>query len=326
MRRFAHITGWGKHLPSRVLTNQEISKALPTSDDWIVSRTGIRERRIAAGTDTPSSLGLLAAQKALSCAGLTPDDVDLIITATSSPDRLLPACSAWIQQGLGTRPVPAFDVNAACSGFLYGMHIADQFIQTGAYRNVLVVGTEVYSRMLNWEDRSTCVLFGDGAGAMVLQASNNPGGILSCVAGNDASGADLIRVPGVSASPDEYPNGERYLSMDGGPVFKIAVRAIADSTLKALGQAELRPDDVDLFIPHQANIRIIRSAAQATHIPEDRVFINVDRYGNTAAASIPIAVCEAVESGRLHDGDKLLLAGVGAGFSWASMVVQWGTG
>lgn len=321
MTNYARIAGWGKYLPSRVLTNSDIAKTVPgADDDWIVTRSGIRERRIAADTETPSSMGILAAQEAMKQASVWPEEVDLIIAATSSPDRLLPSCAAFIERGLKTRAVPAFDLNAACSGSLYALHVAHQFIQTGAYRNILVVGTEVYSRMLNWEDRSTCVLFGDGAGALVLQASDEPGGILSCVAGNDASKADLIQVPGIS---DPCANGSAHLVMDGGRVFRTAVRTIVDSTRQALGLAELDIQDIDLFIPHQANLRLIDAATQAAGIPPEKLFVNVDRYGNTAAASIPVALCEAAECGRLRAGDRVLLAGVGAGFSWASMVVQW---
>jgi len=326
LSRYARIVGWGKYLPSQILTNHEIAQKLPTSHEWIVTRTGIHERRIAAEAETPSSMGVLAAQDALKQASLWPEDLDLIIAATSSPDRLLPSCAALIQKGLGAPPIPAFDLNAACSGFLYSLHVAHQLIQTGAYQTILVVGAEVYSRMLNWEDRSTCVLFGDGAGAMVLRASDAPGGILSCVAGNDGTRADLIQVPGISAScSDPLVNGRAHLTMDGGPVFKIAVRVLVDSAQRALDQAGLTPADLDLFIPHQANLRIIQSAAEATGIPKDKVFVNVDRYGNTAAASIPIAVCEAADAGRLKQGTRVLLAGVGAGFSWATMAVEWRT-
>ena len=324
MRQNAHIAGWGKYLPSRVVDNYELASTLATSHDWIVDRTGIHERRIAADDETPSTMGIEAARQALCKAGIVPADIDLIITANSSPERVFPATASLIQRGLGARPVGAFDINAACSGFVYGLFTAQQFVSAGIYRNVLVVGTEVYSRVLDWQDRTTCVLFGDGAGAAVVQASPEPGGILSCVLGNESAGAESVYMFGVAKSPlDERANEHHYLVMNGGQVFKYAVRAMIDSAHQALDQAGLTMQDIDLVIPHQANLRLIHSAAEALGVPEEKVFINVDRYGNTAAASIPIALCEAIESGCLHKDDRVVLMGVGAGISWASMVLEW---
>ena len=324
MRQFARVTGWGKALPRQLVDNDELSKTLPTSDEWITTRTGIRARRIASDEETPSTLGLEASRQALDVAGLNPTDIDLIITANSSPERVFPSTAALIQSGLGMRTVGAFDLNAACSGFLYGLYTAQQFISGGVYQKVLVVGADVYSRLLNWQDRSTCVLFGDGAGAAVIQASSEPGGILSAVMGNDHCGTDYVYTPGISASPlDETAAGGNFLVMNGAQVFKTGVRVMTDSTRQALDMAGITADAIDLFIPHQANLRIMRSVSESLGVPEEKVFVNVDRYGNTAGASIPIALCEAAESGRLHEGDVVALCAAGAGISWAAMVMEW---
>lgn len=324
MTKYARITGWGKHLPTRVMTNREFESFLDTSDEWIVSRTGIRERRIAAEDETASTMGINAARQALAYAGLEPQELDLVIAATCSTERVFPACASLIQHGLGARNAGAFDLNAACSGFVYGLDVARQFVQTGLQRNVLVVGTEVFSRLLDWRDRSTCVLFGDGAGAVVLQASDEPGGILSSVMGSDGSGADFLYVPGVCASPlDPLVNEHHHLVMNGAQVFKFAVRMVVDATCQAVCDAGLALEDIDLFIPHQANLRIITSATEALGIPQEKVFVNVERYGNTSAASIPIALCEAAEAGLLREGQRVVLAAVGGGLSWAAMVLEW---
>lgn len=323
----ARIVGWGKFLPERVLTNHELELRLPTSDEWITTRTGIKERRIASDLDTPATMGTAAARDALAAAQLSPTDIDLVITATSSPERVLPATASLIQRNLGMRPVGAFDLNAACSGFVYGLAMAAQFVEAGVYRNVLVVGAEVYSRLLDWDDRTTCILFGDGAGAAVVQQSSEPGGILGWVLGNDGSAADTISVRGIGAPPDENPTiaESPYLVMQGSTVFKMAVRAIIDSTKQVVSDAGLSLDDIDLLIPHQANVRIIHNAAETLGMSDERVFVNVDRYGNTAAASIPIALCEAVELGRVQEGQRIVLTTVGAGISWASMAIEWRT-
>lgn len=324
MLLFARITGWGKYLPQRVVDNHELSKTLATSDEWIAGRTGIRARRIAADDETASTMGIIAAQRALATAGVSPGEIDLIITANSSPERVLPSTAALIQKGLGAPPVGAFDLNAACSGFVYGLNVARQFVSTGAYRTVLVVGSEVYSRILNWQDRSSCVLFGDGAGAAVVQASIEPGGILSCVMGNESAGTEAVYVPSVAASPlDPLAQNGHYLVMNGHQVYKYAVRGMVESARKALDDARMEPSDLDLIIPHQANLRMIRNMAESLGVPEAKVFINVDRYGNTAGASIPIALCEAVESGRLQEGDRIAFVCAGAGISFASMIMEW---
>ncbi len=267
-------------------------------------------------------MALAASQGALRLADVQPQELDLIIVANSSPDRILPCTAAVLQQSLGSRNVGAFDLNAACSGFVYALSVAQQFLQTGVYRTVLVVGSEIYSRMLDWEDRATCVLFGDGAGAVVLQASDQPGGLMSCVLGNEGQGAEYLTAGAAKAGA--IPPTQEYLAMNGQQVYKYAVRAMAQATLDALAQAGISLNELDLFVPHQANLRIINAIAQSLGLPEDRIFANLDRYGNTAAASIPIALCEAVEAGRLLPGHKVVLVAAGAGISWGAMVLEWG--
>ncbi len=321
MARYARITGWGKYLPQKVLTNQELERLVDTSDAWIISRTGIKERRIAANDETASTMAVHAAREALKAAGLEPHCLDLVITATCTPELIFPACASLVQNSLGARKAAAFDLNAACSGFIYALATACQFITAGSYKNILVVGSEVYSRILNWKNRNTCVLFGDGAGAVVVQASDSPGS-LSFVLGNDGSRAGSIYTPG----PCGLNQGPYYLTMNGREVFRFAVNVICLATKQAVKAAGLELSDIDLLIPHQANTRILKSAAKAIGLPLEKVFINVDRYGNTSAASIPIALCEAIEEGRLKERDRLVLVGFGGGLSWAAMVLQWGQG
>ncbi len=320
MARYAQITGWGKYLPQKVLTNQDLERLVNTSDAWIMSRTGIRERRIAADDETASSMAVRAAGDALKVAGLEPSSLDLVIAATCTPEYIFPACASLVQNSLGARNAAAFDVNAACSGFIYALATACQFVSSGAYNNILVVGSEVYSRILDWKNRNTCVLFGDGAGAVIVQASDAPPGSLSFVLGNDGSKANSIYTPG----PCGLSNGPYYITMNGPEVFKFAVNVICLATRQAVKAAGLELSDIELVVPHQANIRILKSAAKALELPPEKVFINVDRYGNTSAASVPIALCEAVEEGRLKDGDHLVLVGFGGGLSWAAMVLEWG--
>ncbi len=320
MARYAQITGWGKYLPQKVLTNQDLELLVNTSNAWIMSRTGIRERRIAADDETASSMAVRAAGDALKIAGLEPRSLDLVIVATCTPEYIFPACASLVQSSLGAKNAAAFDVNAACSGFIYALATACQFVTSGAYNNILVVGSEVYSRILDWKDRSTCVLFGDGAGAVVVQASDAPAGLLSFVLGNDGSRANSIYTPG----PCGLSRGPYYITMNGPEVFKFAVNVICLATRQAVKSAGLEMSDIELVVPHQANIRILKSAAKALELPPEKVFINVDRYGNTSAASVPIALCEAVEERRLKDGDHLVLVGFGGGLSWAAMVLEWG--
>ncbi len=322
MARYAKITGWGKYLPEKVLTNHDLERLVDTSDAWILSRTGIRERRIAADNETASTMAVRATREALEVSGLKPESLDLVIAATCTPEHIFPACASLVQHSLGAKKAAAFDLNAACSGFIYALATACQFIKAGAYNNVLVVGSEVYSRILDWKDRSTCVLFGDGAGAAVVQASDSSRGMLSFVLGNDGSRANSIYTPG----PCGLNSGPYYITMNGPEVFKFAVNVLCLATRQAVKSAGLDLSDIELIIPHQANTRILKAAAKALELPPERVFINVDRYGNTSAASIPIALCEAMEQGRLKDGDHLVLVGFGGGLSWAAMALQWGAG
>jgi 3-oxoacyl-[acyl-carrier-protein] synthase-3 len=322
LARYARVIGWGKYLPEKVLTNQELERLVNTSDAWILSRTGIRERRIAADNETASSMAVRASRGALEVSGLKPDSLDLVITATCTPEHIFPACASSVQHSLGANKAAAFDVNAACSGFIYALATACQFIGSGAYNNILVVGSEVYSRILDWKDRNTCVLFGDGAGAVVVQAGDSSPGMLSFALGNDGSRANSIYAPG----PCGLNSGPYYITMNGPEVFKFAVNVLCLATRQVVKAAGLDLSDIELIIPHQANTRILKSAAKALELPPEKVFINVDRYGNTSAASIPIALCEAVKQGRLKDGDYIVLVGFGGGLSWAAMALEWGSG
>lgn len=312
------------YVPQRVVTNQELEALVHTTDAWILARTGIRERHIAADHETASSMAIAASREALERASLAPEALDLVIAATVTPERLFPATASVVQHALGANRAAAFDLNAACSGFVYALATAWQFIASGAYQNVLVVGSEVYSRILDWEDRATCVLFGDGAGAVLLQAQERPG-LLSFVLGSDGGGADLLYVPGLGASPVERArqDGRYHLQMNGREVFRFAVSIMADVSRQAVAEAGLEMEHVELLIPHQANRRIILAAAKALGLAPERVLINVDRYGNTSAASIPIALCEAVQSGCLKRGDHAVLVGFGGGLSWGALALEW---
>lgn len=322
MARYARITGWGKYLPQRVVTNKELEQKVATSDSWIRSRTGIQERRIANDEETASAMGFWAGKRALEVARLDPASLGLVIAATVTPERIFPACASVVQHALGAKKAAGFDLNAACSGFVYALATACQFIEAGTYDRILVVGSEVYSRILDWEDRATCVLFGDGAGAVVMEGVNSPPGTLSFILGSDGSGADLLYAPG----PCGVGNGRYYVSMIGQEVFKFAVQVMCQATRQAVKAARLELSDIELFIPHQANLRIIQAAAKLLGFPKERVFINIERYGNTSAASIPIALCEAIEQGRVKEGDHLALVGFGGGLSWAALVLEWGFG
>jgi 3-oxoacyl-[acyl-carrier-protein] synthase-3 len=316
----ARITGVGKHLPERVLTNDDLEKMVETSDQWIVDRTGIRERRIAAQEESSATLGAEAARMALQTAGLDAASIDLVVCATCTPDGMFPATASLIQDAIGARRAAAFDVNAACTGFLAALATGSQFIESGLYERVLVVGAEVFSRILDWTDRSTCVLFGDGAGAVVLERGES-GGIGSMVMKSDGSGAKLLYARGPASSLTE---AEGYcVVMDGREIFKLAVRAMEEASRQAIAAAGLGVDDVALIIPHQANQRITAAVAKGLGVPLDRVYSNVERYGNTSSASIPVALCEAWEDGRLSVGDQLLLVAFGGGLVWGASVVEW---
>jgi 3-oxoacyl-[acyl-carrier-protein] synthase-3 len=327
MTRFAHIVGWGMSVPSRILTNDDLSKIVDTTDEWIRSRTGIRQRHISGPRDTTASLAIEASLKALSVAGMPARHIGLVIVATTLPEYYFPSTACIVQDQLGASDAAAFDLSAACSGFVYGLSIASQMITCGSVNNALVIGSETMSRFLDWKDRSTCVLFGDGAGAVVLQASDRPGGILASALHADGSGGDLLMVPaGGSHLPTSLETVEKnlhYLTMNGREVYRFATRVMASSTLEVVHKAGLSLDDIRLIIPHQANSRIIESAAKELKLPMDRFVMNVDRYGNTSAASIPIAMCEAIEAGRIKPGDHIALVAFGGGLTWASAVVKW---
>ncbi len=328
MKTCAQVTGWGKGLPQHILTNDDLAQRVDTSDEWIRTRTGIAARRIADARESTATLAIRAARHALSVAGLAPAKLDLIIVATATPEYTFPSTACLVQDALGAAHAAAFDLSAGCSGFVYALGLAAQTIQAGAQRNVLVIGAETLSRIVDWKDRSTCVLFGDGAGAVVLQATEGEGGVLASVLGADGSGGDLLILPGGGsrkpASSTSYANGEHFIHMDGREVYRFATRIMARAAREALSAAGLRLADVALFIPHQANIRIIQSAARELNLPPERVYVNLQRYGNTSAASIPIAICEAVEEGRLQPGDNVVLVGFGAGLTWGAVVVRWG--
>jgi 3-oxoacyl-[acyl-carrier-protein] synthase III len=325
---FVRIGGWGKYLPKRIMPNSELAELVDTSDEWIRARTGIGERRIAAPEETTCTLAVQAARQALERAQVAAENLDLIIVATCTPDYSnMPATASLVQHALGASHAGAFDLNAVCSGFLYGLATGSQFIVSGAYRSVLVIGAEVFTRILDWQDRSTCVLFGDAAGAVVLQPSELPGGLLSFVLGSDGAGACSLYVPAGGsrqpASAETVAQREHYVQMQGRDVFRFATRVLPDSVLQALQAANLTTDDIDLLIPHQANTRIIDAAVRRLKLSESVVFSNVERYGNTSAASIPVALCEAVEGGLVQPGATLVLSGFGAGLSWGSAVWKW---
>ena len=325
---FVRISGWGKYLPKRVMPNSELAELVDTSDEWIRARTGIGERRIAAPEETTCTLAVQAAHQALERAQVAAEDLDLIIVATCTPDYSnMPATASLVQHALGASHAGAFDLNAVCSGFLYGLATGSQFIVSGAYRSVLVIGAEVFTRILDWQDRSTCVLFGDAAGAVVLQPSEVPGGLVSFVLGSDGAGACSLYVPAGGsrqpASAETVAQREHYVQMQGRDVFRFATRVLPDSVLQALQAAKLTTDDIDLLIPHQANTRIIDAAVRRLKLSESVVFSNVERYGNTSAASIPVALCEALEGGLVQPGATLVLSGFGAGLSWGTAVWKW---
>jgi 3-oxoacyl-[acyl-carrier-protein] synthase-3 len=328
-RRYAQIIGWGHAVPEKVITNLDLEQIVETSDEWIRSRTGIEERRIAGDPkETTATLGALAARRALEVADVQPSQVDLIICSTSSPEHIFPSTGSIIQDAIGAVNAGAFDLSAACSGFVYALSMARGHILAGDAEYVLVLGAETLSRVVDWTDRNTCVLFGDGAGAVLLAASSVPGGIIACELGSDGSGADLLTIPGggsaMPSSLETVSNGSHYLKMDGKAVFRFATRVMADATKAVLARAGLTPEDVDLVIPHQANLRIIQnSVLKQLRIPEEKVFINLQKYGNTSTASIPIALCEAIEAGKVKPGDKLVFVGFGAGLTWAACAIQW---
>jgi 3-oxoacyl-[acyl-carrier-protein] synthase-3 len=314
-------------VPERVMTNEELAQMVDTNDGWIRSRTGIRERRIAGDGQTTASLALQASLNALNVARLKPSELDLVIVSTSSPEHIFPSTASLVQDRLGATKAGAFDLSAACSGFIYALNVATQAIRSGSMKNALVVGAETLSRFVNWSDRNTCILFGDGAGAFVLQAGSERAGLLSAVMRSDGSGCDLLSLPAggsrLPASLETVEQGQHYIQMNGREVFRFASRVMVQATQEALETAELSVDDIQMVIPHQANRRIIDAAVRGLGISPERCYINLDRYGNTSTASIPIATCEAVSKERLKPGDKVVFVGFGAGLTWAAAVATW---
>ena len=323
-RIHSRIAGTGSYLPEKVVTNDDLSKVVDTSDEWIRTRTGIRQRHVAADGQTSSDMGHQAALKAIEAAGIDPSGIDLIVVGTTTPDYVFPSTACLIQQKLGIPGCPAFDVNAACSGFLFALSVADQFIRTGSARTVLVVGVETLTRMVDWTDRTTCVLFGDGAGAVVLKADADTG-ILSTHLHADGNKRDLLCCPvGVSAGFDNsLPNAGVRITMAGNEVFKHAVKALDSVVDEALEANGLDKGDLDWLIPHQANLRIIEATAKRLDMPMERVIVTVDRHGNTSAGSVPLALDEAVGSGRVQRGQLLLLEAFGGGFTWGAALLRY---
>jgi 3-oxoacyl-[acyl-carrier-protein] synthase-3 len=328
-RRYAQIIGWGYAVPEKVITNHDLEQIVETSDEWIRSRTGIEERRVAADpNETTATLAATAARRALEVADLHPSKLDLIICSTSSPEHVFPSTASIVQDAIGAENAGAFDLSAACSGFVYGLSMARGHILAGDAEYVLVLGAETLSRVVDWTDRNTCVLFGDGAGAVLVAASQVPGGIIATELGSDGSGADLLTIPaGGSAMPaslETVSSGNHFIKMDGKAVFRFATRVMADATKAVMERAGMTVEDVDLVIPHQANLRIVQnSVLKQLKVPEDKVFVNLQKYGNTSTASIPIALCEAIQAGKVKPGDKLVFVGFGAGLTWAACAIQW---
>jgi 3-oxoacyl-[acyl-carrier-protein] synthase-3 len=318
--KYSRITGTGSYLPDKVLTNRDLEKVIATSDEWIVSRSGIRERHIAADEQMTSDLALKASERAIAAAGIDKHDIDLIIVATSTPDMIFPGTACILQDKLGVRNCAAFDVQAVCAGFVYALATADKFIRSNAHKCALIVGAEIFSRILDWQDRGTCVLFGDGAGAVVLKASDEPG-ILSSHLHADGSYRGILETPGQIANGEV--TGTPYLYMEGAAVFKLAVRVLEEVAREALDANNLSITDVDWLVAHQANIRIISHTARKLGLPDNKVIVTVDKHANTSAASIPLALDVAVRDGRIKPGHLVLLEGVGGGFTWGSILIKW---
>lgn len=323
----AGIAGMGVYVPEKILTNSELEKIVDTSDEWIRTRTGIVERRVVEGDTATSDLAVPAAKAALEDAGVHIDEVDLILVTTSTPDMIFPSTACLVQKKLNSKGAAAFDLQAACTGFIYGLTVASQFIETGMYKTVLLIGADAFTRHINWKDRGTCILFGDGAGAFVLRRAEKGYGLLSSYLAADGSGADLLKIPaGGSCHPgseQSIKEGLHYVYMNGSEVFKFAVRVFPEAVQKALDKAGLTVDDIDYLVPHQANIRIINSGAERLGISKEKVVVNLDRYGNTSTASVPLALYDLYKAGSLKRGDVLVFVGFGAGLTWGANVIRW---
>ena len=326
--RSVRITGWGMYAPERILTNADLERVVDTSDEWIVARTGIRERRVAAAHETTATLSAIAGKRAIAVAGLEPDDIDIILVATLTPDYWMPSTGALVKEAIGNTRAAAMDVMAACSGFVYAYSVADAYLRSGAFKNALVIGAETLTRFLDYSDRGTCILFGDGAGAVVLSASDQDGGGMQGLEmTTDPDGAYMIWLPsGGSRSPvsgGTLARGEHYVRMEGKETYRFATKTMATTALKAIERAGWKPEEIDLFIPHQANVRIIESVAKGLNLSMDKMFVNLDRYGNTSAASVGIALAEAVDTGRVKIGDKIVLVAFGAGLTSGGIALEW---
>ncbi|MDX9714450.1 MAG: beta-ketoacyl-ACP synthase III [Dissulfurispiraceae bacterium] len=323
----AKIISTGSFSPEKVLTNADLEKIVDTTDQWITDRTGIKERRIASENQCASDLGYEAAISALNAAGLKPEDLDMIIVATVTGDMLLPSTACVLQAKLGAFNAVAFDINAACSGFIFGLSTACSYINAGSYKKIMVIGVECLSKFTDWDDRTTCVLFGDGAGAVILEPSGDDSGILSTDIYSDGSYAELLYVPGGGskkpASEETLKEGDHYIKMKGNEVFKIAVKTLENLVINTLKKNNVDPSELSLLIPHQANMRIIQATAKRLGLTPERVFVNIEKYGNTSAASVAIALDEAVKTGRIKKGDYVLLEAFGAGLTWASALIKW---
>jgi 3-oxoacyl-[acyl-carrier-protein] synthase-3 len=330
--KYAHIVGWGSYLPARILTNEELSRSVDTTDEWIYSRTGIRQRHIAAIQETTATMAFEAAARAIKIANLHPSQIELIIVATSTPEYIFPSTACRVQDYLGAGRAGAFDLSAACTGFVYGLSMAAQAIATESVRNAVVIGAEMMSRVIDWKDRGTCILFGDGAGAVVLKGSSVPGGVIATTLRSDGSGGNLLNLRAVydnpvpSLGPDYLSqNGhhDNTIKMVGREVFRFATEVLADSVEGVLAKAEMSLDEVSLIIPHQANYRIIETTARKLKLPLEKFFLNLEEAGNTSAASIPVALVEAVEQGRLRPDDNVIMVGFGGGLTWGAALVKW---
>jgi 3-oxoacyl-[acyl-carrier-protein] synthase-3 len=326
--RSVRVTGWGSYVPRLVLTNADLERIVDTSDEWIRTRTGIRERRVAAPHETTATLGAIAAKRAIATAGLSPDAIDVIVVATLTPDYPMPSTATLVKEAIGNSAAAAFDIAAACSGFVFAYATADSYVRSGLARHVLVVGAELLTRFLDFEDRGTCILFGDGAGAVVLSASDEEGGGMAGLEmTTDPDGAYMIWLPsGGSKSPPSMETarrGEHFIRMEGRETYRYATRTLAASAVAAIERAGWTPEEVDLFIPHQANVRIIEAVAKGLKLPLDRFFVNIDKYGNTSAASVGIALDEAVAEGRVQPGNKLVFVAFGAGFTSGAIALEW---
>jgi 3-oxoacyl-[acyl-carrier-protein] synthase-3 len=325
--RRAHVTGWGRYAPAQVLTNHDLELMVDTSDEWIVTRTGIRERRVAAAHETTASMAAVASLRAIRTAGIEPDDIDLILLATLTPDYWMPSTAALVKEAIGNTRAAAMDIAAACSGFVYAFATAQAYITSGIAKHVLVIGAELLTRFLDYTDRSTCILFGDGAGAVVLSASDEPGGALGIELTTAPQGAYMIWLPAGGAksppSAETIARGEHFIRMEGKETYRFATKTMATTALESVSKSGLQPSDIDLFIPHQANIRIVEAVAKGLELPMDKMYVNLDRYGNTSAASVPIALAEAVNDGRVKIGDRIVMVAFGAGFTSGAVTVEW---